>query len=118
MFYLIIFQGKEGGSDVILELETPIIQNWNAKSVSTKKVDIPLIIFPIFHTGSVERALTSRYLEVDGFKDCLIDMVKPGGQANVEYCFPLSQPAGCPNNVWQEIGEAYKGKSNLKLIII
>ena len=39
-------------------------------------------------------------------------MVKPGGQANVEYCFPLSQPAGCPNNVWQEIGEAYKGESN------
>ena len=71
-----------------------------------------LTIFQISYTGRVERALSPRYLEVDGFKDCLIDMVKPGGQANVEYCFPLSQPAGCPNNVWQEIGEAYKGESN------
>jgi hypothetical protein len=53
-------------------------------------------------------------LEVDGFKDCLIDMVKPGGQANVEYCFPLRKPAECPNNVWQEMGEAYKRKSNVK----
>ena len=75
-------------------------------------MNIFLTIFQISYTDRV-----ARYLEVDGFKDCFIDMVKPGGQANVEYCFPLSQPAGCPNNVWQEIGEAYKGKSNLKSII-
>ena len=81
-----------------------------------KKIDVLLTIFLIFYKGRVARPLPHRYLEVDGFKDCLIDMVKPGGQENVEYCFPLSQPAGCPNNVWQEIGEAYNGKSNLRSI--
>ena len=71
-----------------------------------------LTIFEMFYIGRV--TLPPKYLEVDGFKDCLIDMVKPGGQANVEYCFPLRKPAGCPNNVWQEMGEAYKGQSNRK----
>ena len=86
----------------------PIIQlNMELEICIYEKINILLTIFQISYTDRV-----ARYLEVDGFKDCLIDMVKPGGQANVEYCFPLSQPAGCPNNVWQEIGEAYKGESN------
>ena len=88
----------------------PIIQTWNSNSASTKR----LTFFQISYTGRVARALPPRYLEVEGFKDCLIDMVKPGGQANVDYCFPLSQPAGCPNNVWQEIREAYNAQLRVK----
>ena len=38
VFYLLGFYGKVGGSDVILELETPIIQTWNSKSASTKRL--------------------------------------------------------------------------------
>ena len=101
VFNLSVFEEKKH------QLPKPGIQN-----PQIQRINIFLTIFQISFTGRVARALPPRYLEVEGFKDCLIDMVKPGGQANIEYCFPLSQPAGCPNKVWQEMGEAYKGKSN------
>merc|ERR1711971_861452 len=82
--------------------------------ITLPKMLLVLVLGFFVNVQATPNSRVARYLEVDGFKDCLIDMVKPGGQANVEYCFPLSQPAGCPNNVWQEIGEAYKGKSRKK----
>merc|ERR1712130_193972 len=52
-----------------------------------------------------------KYLDVKNYQKCLIDLVKPGGQADVDFCFPTSKTNGCPKRVWKKLKKAYLGQN-------
>merc|ERR1711971_132686 len=58
--------------------------------------------------SNVTRALPPRYLDVQNFQKCMVDLVIPGGQP--DYCIPLSQPDDCPKRVWRNLKRAYKDR--------
>ena len=69
------------------------------------------VSFPSFDMfiGRVTRALPPKYLNVENYQQCLIDLVKPGGSDG--YYFPSSRPADCPKSVWRKLKREYKGNT-------
>ena len=53
-----------------------------------------------------------RYINVEGYEDCLIEHFKPG-QLTDEYCLPTSKLPGCPNSVWMQLKELYDPNSRV-----
>ena len=52
-----------------------------------------------------------RYINVEGYEDCLIEHFKPG-QLTDEFCLPTSKLPGCPNSVWIQLKELYDPNSD------
>merc|ERR1712156_321531 len=67
---------------------------------------ISLISVEPASNSRVTRALPPKYLNVENYQQCLIDLVKPGGSDG--YCFPSSRPADCPKSVWRKLKREYK----------
>ena len=53
-----------------------------------------------------------RYINVEGYEDCLIEHFKPG-QLTDEFCLPTSKLPGCPNSVWIQLKELYDPNSRV-----
>ena len=53
-----------------------------------------------------------RYINVEGYEDCLIEHFKEG-QLTDEYCLPTSKLPGCSNSVWIQLKELYDPNSRV-----